>query len=137
MGGGLASKPAQALAKKTSSAISKATSKSTTTTLSQSSKPQEPYNRRNHYGNTPKKSDRTALKVKPDEVVDHDPPLVKRYYEGDPKISEKPGYKMTSAERRASANDRTRMAPQKKTDSNKQGGEMSQYSKQKKKEHDL
>ena len=39
------------------------------------------------------------------------PPLVQRYYEGDPGIGEKPGYLMTPEERRASANDRSRMRP--------------------------
>lgn len=67
------------------------------------SEPAEPYNRRDKYGNTPTKSDRQALGAGPDQVVDHDPPLVKRYYEGDPTIGEKPGYQMTQAERKAGA----------------------------------
>ena len=62
-------------------------------------KPTEPYNRRKHYGNTPTKKDRQVVGGSPD----HDPPLVKRYYEGDPSTGEKPGYQMTASERRASA----------------------------------
>ncbi len=93
----------------------------------------EPYNRRKHYGSTPKKSDRTAISAKADEVADHDPSLVKRYYEGDPATGEKPGKDLTAAERRASANDRSRMKRQPKADSNKQGAEMQRYSKEQKK----
>ena len=66
-------------------------------------KPTESYNRRKHYGNTPTKKDRQVVGGSPD----HDPPLVKRYYEGDPSTGEKPGYQMTASERRASAQDRT------------------------------
>ena len=62
-------------------------------------KPTEPYNRRKHYGNTPTKKDRQVVGGSPD----HDPPLVKRYYEGDHSTGEKPGYQMTASERRASA----------------------------------
>lgn len=98
------------------------------------SKPKEPYNRKKHYGNTPKKSNRKFFGAKKDEVIDHDPPLVKRYYEGDPKIGEKPGYQMTPKERKASANDRSRMQKQPRNESNKQGGEMSKYSRKKKKD---
>lgn len=64
-------------------------------------------------------------------------PLVKRYYEGDPKTGEKPGYLQTPAERKASANDRTRMQPATKAEQNSQGGQMSQYSKEQKKRHGL
>jgi hypothetical protein len=95
--------------------------------------PQEPYNRQKHYGRTPKQSDRQAVGAGPDEVADHDPPLVKRYYEGDPATGEKPGYLMTEAERKASAGDRGRMAPQSRPASDRQGGEMSRYSKEQKK----
>jgi hypothetical protein len=96
--------------------------------------PREAYNRRKHYGDTPSKSDREAIGG---ESTDHDPPLVKRFYEGDPEIGEKPGYQQTPEERRASAKDRTRMRPSTKEAQRKQGGEMSGYSKQKKKDHDL
>jgi hypothetical protein len=72
--------------------------------------------------------------VKPGDIADHDPPLAKRLYEGDPQIGEKPGYQMTPEERAASASDRTRLKPQPKEDSNAQGGRMSHYSKSKKKE---
>jgi hypothetical protein len=97
-------------------------------------KPTEPYNRRKHYGNTPTKADRKAIGG---ESVDHDPPLVKRYYEGDPKKGEKPGYLQTTIERRESANDRSRMKPSTKVEQNKQGAKMSKYSKEKKKEYGL
>lgn len=96
--------------------------------------PTEPYNRRKHYGDTPKKSDRKEIGG---ESVDHDPPLVKRYYEGDPKTGEKPGYLQTPAERKASANDRSRMQPSTKAEQNKQGAEMSKYSKEQKKKYGL
>ncbi|MNK15617.1 hypothetical protein D3C87_337640 [compost metagenome] len=104
---------------------------------SQENKPKEAYNRRKHYGNTPKKSDRKEFGANPDEVVDHDPELVKRYYEGDPKTGEKPGYQMTPEERKASANDRTRMRLQPKSESNKQGADASRYSREQKKKNDL
>ncbi len=100
-------------------------------------KPTEPYNRKKHYGKTPTQSDRTAIGAGQDEVADHGPPLVKRYYEGDPARGEKPGWQLTEDERRASAGDRSRMQPQPKSESNKQGGEMSRYSREKKKEHGL
>ncbi len=100
-------------------------------------KPTEAYNRLKHYGRTPTKADRTALGAQPGQVVDHDPPLVQRYYDGDPSVGEKPGYLMTPAERRASANDRSRMRLQPKTESNRQGRQMQEYSKQKKAEHGL
>ena len=99
-------------------------------------KPTVAYNRRNHYGNTPKKSDRTALGANKDQVVDHTVPLVQHYYEGDGNGG-KPGYMMTKQQRVDFANDRSRMQLQDKGDSHKQGGQMSNYSKQKKKEHGL
>jgi RHS repeat-associated protein len=96
--------------------------------------PEEPYNRRKHYGNTPKKSDRKHFGADDDEVVDHDPPLVERYYEGDPSAKEKPGFKMSDSDRKKSANDRSRMKVQSRKESNVQGGKMSAYSKKKKKD---
>jgi hypothetical protein len=99
--------------------------------------PTEPYNRRKHYGSTPTKADRKAVGAGADQVADHNPPLAQRFYEGDPATGEKPGYLMTDAERKASGSDRSRMEPQPKADSNSQGGKMSKYSKQKKKEFGL
>jgi len=90
--------------------------------------PTEPYNRKKHYGNTPTAADRKAVGGSPD----HDPPLVVRYYEGDSKTGEKPGYLQTPVERKASAKDRSRMTPSTKEEQNKQGGQMSQYSKEQK-----
>ena len=90
--------------------------------------PSEPYNRAKHYGRTPTKSDRDAVGAGPDEVADHDPPLVKRYYEGDPANGEKPGYEMTEQERAESAGDQSRMSPQPRAESNAQGGAMRVYS---------
>jgi hypothetical protein len=78
-----------------------------------------------------------ALGAGPDQVVDHNPPLVKRYYAGDPAIGEKPGIDMNDEERRASANDRSRMQLQPKSESNAQGAEMSRYSQGQKKERGL
>ena len=99
--------------------------------LSEYDKPIEPYNRKKHYGNTPTKKDRQVIGGSPD----HDPPLVKRYYEGDPSTGEKPGYQMTPSERRASAQDRSRMKPSTREEQNSQGGQMSKYSKEMKKKY--
>ena len=68
------------------------------------------------------------------EVLDHEPPLVKRYYEGDPARGEPPGHQLSPAERKASGADRTRMSRQPRAESDSQGGKMSQYSKKKKRE---
>jgi len=95
--------------------------------------PAQAYSRARDYGRTPTAADRKALGASPNEVVDHDPPLVKRYYDGDPARGEKPGMEMTPAERVVSAGDRSRMQLQPKADSNKQGAEMQRYSMQKKK----
>jgi RHS repeat-associated protein len=92
-------------------------------------KPTEPYNRKKHYGNTPTAADRKAVGAGDNEVADHDPPLVQRYYEGDPSTGEAPGFQMTPEERANSAGDLTRMSPQSRADSNAQGGQMSKYSK--------
>ncbi|MEL6142273.1 MAG: RHS repeat-associated core domain-containing protein, partial [Bacteroidota bacterium] len=92
-------------------------------------RPSEPYNRRKHYGNTPRQSDRDHFGTSgTGDVVDHDPPLVQRYYEGDPSVGEPPGYTQTPEQRRASANDRSRMQRQSGEESNSQGGRMSWYS---------
>ncbi len=95
--------------------------------------PKEPYNRRKHYGSTPTSKDREVVGGSPD----HDPPLVQRYYEGDPSIGEKPGYLMTPEERKASANDRSRMRPSTQEAQRRQGAEMAQYSKGMKKKYGL
>lgn len=99
--------------------------------------PLEPYNRRDHYGTSPTKADRTALGATSADVVDHNPPLVQRYYEGDPATGELPGWQISPEQRRASANDRARMELQPKDDSNAQGGDMSNYSKQMKRRYGL
>lgn len=100
-------------------------------------RPTQAYNRKALYGRTPTQADRRALGAGPDQVVDHNPPLVKRYYEGDPATGEKPGYQMTQQERRASATDRSRMQLQPKADSNKQGGEMKAYAQEQKQKNGL
>jgi hypothetical protein len=99
--------------------------------------PLEKYQRRKHYGSTPTKADRKAIGAGPDDVADHNPPLVQRYWDGDPATGEKPGRLMTKNERRVSANDRTRMKIQPKSESNMQGAEMSKFSKEKNKENGL
>jgi RHS repeat-associated protein len=99
-------------------------------------KPSEAYNRQKHYGNTPTTSDRTALNATANDVVDHKTPLVKHYYEGDGNGG-KPGHAMTSEQRKAFAKDRSKMQLQSKRESNQQGGQMSNYSKAKKKEYNL
>jgi hypothetical protein len=96
--------------------------------------PSEAYNREAHYGKTPTAADKKDVGG---ESVDHDPPLVKRYYEGDPASGEKPGYQQTPAQRKASASDRSRMRPSTKAAQKKQGGQMSSYSKAQKKKHGL
>jgi RHS repeat-associated protein len=98
--------------------------------------PSEAYNRTKHYGNTPTKADRKALGAGKDEVVDHKRSLVRHYYEGDGKGG-KAGHNMTDTQRREFAKDRGNHQKQKREDSNKQGGQESNYSKQKKKEHGL
>ena len=90
--------------------------------------PSEPYNRIKHYGRTPTQADRNAIGVGKGQVADHDPPLVVRFYNGDPSIGEKPGFQMTLPERRASAGDRSRMNIQSAADSNRQGGLLSHWS---------
>ena len=94
----------------------------------------EPYDRRLHYGNTPTRGDRAALGADSGEVVNHEPPLVKRYYEGDPTRGEKPGSAMSGDERRASASDRSRMNRQSKRDSCAQGADCSRYAREKRTE---
>jgi hypothetical protein len=97
--------------------------------------PPEPYNRRKHFGNTPTAADRAALGAGPDDVVDHQPPLVKRYYEGDPATGEWPAWQLSDTQRRASGNDRDRMGLQLKSESNAQGAEMSNFSKEMKRRY--
>jgi hypothetical protein len=82
---------------------------------------QERYNRDVHYPNTPTAADRRALGAGPGQVVDHDPPLVRRWYDGDPAIGELPGRFMTPEQRAASAADRSRMRVMSKTESDRQG----------------
>ncbi|MEJ1241851.1 Ig-like domain-containing protein [Chryseolinea sp. T2] len=100
-------------------------------------KPTVAYNRKKHYPNTPTRSDRKALGAGPNQVVDHNPSLVERFYLGDPVIGEKPGYLQTTAERKAGASDRNRMQLQEKHDSNVQGGEKAKFSKEMKKKFGL
>jgi hypothetical protein len=98
--------------------------------------PKEPYKRGKHYGKTPTAADRKALGAKSDEVLDHTTPLVRHYYEGDG-VGGKPGHQMTEAERKAFAKDRSKMQRQKKSESTKQGAEMSRYSREQKKKNNL
>jgi hypothetical protein len=99
--------------------------------------PKEPYDRAKHYGRTPTQADRNAVGAGPGEVADHDPPLVTRYYEGDPARGEKPGWQQTPQERAASAADRSRMQPQPRPASNAQGGQLRGYSQKQKKANGL
>lgn len=94
----------------------------------ESGQPPFPYDRVTHYGNTPTAADRIALGAREGQVVDHDPPLVERYYRGDPKTSEKAGFLMDQASRLRSAQDRTRMRLHSKEDSDLQSLTMRQYS---------
>ena len=91
-------------------------------------KPAEPYNRSKHYGKTPTAADRQWFMVNrkaavnkainkqkkhsgnSEWVLDHEPPLVTRYYKG--ASGEKPGFKMTDSERKNSGRNRNRMTPQ-------------------------
>lgn len=92
---------------------------------------------RHYYGQTPTAADRKALGASSSQAVDHDPPLVKRWWEGDPARGEPPGMYQTDAQRKASAADRSRMRLQDRSDSNAQGGEMANYSKRKNREHGI
>lgn len=94
----------------------------------ESGTPREPYSRVAHYGNTPTAADRLALGAGPGQVVDHDPPLVVRYYEGDPRTGERAGHLMSQGERLLSAADRSRMRVHSDAESRKQGDEMAKYS---------
>jgi hypothetical protein len=136
-GGEAAIEGTEAATKGTEAATKEATKGTEVGSAKEASKPTEPYNRQTHYGKSPSAADRQAVGAGPGEVADHEPPLVQRYYEGDPSTGEKPGYMMTDKERKASAGDRSRMTPQPRADSDRQGGEMSAYSRQKKKEHGL
>lgn len=68
------------------------------------------YDRPTQYGRTPTAADRAAIGAGSGQVVDHQPPLSKRWYFGDPARGEIPGYLMTPTQRAASAADRTRMS---------------------------
>jgi RHS repeat-associated protein len=92
--------------------------------------PVEPYNRATHYGRTPTAADRAAIGAGRGEVADHTPPLVVRYYYGDPETGEMPGYRQTPEQRAASAADRTRMSPQPRSESNAQGGKMAAFARE-------
>jgi hypothetical protein len=95
--------------------------------------PAEPYDRVKHYGHTPTAADRNYFAAQAasmglsDWVVDHRPPLVQRYYVLDARYG-KPGYEMSPTDRRTSASDRRRMAPQDRSQSDVQGGTMSAQS---------
>jgi hypothetical protein len=97
--------------------------------------PEEPYNRARFYGNTPTRADRAALGAGPGQVVNHEPPLVQRYYDGDPSIGERPGFNMSAQQRAASAQDRSRMELQPASDSYRQGYDMKNYSQQQKEKY--
>ena len=92
---------------------------------------------RSRYGRTPTAADRAAIGAGPGQVADHDPPLVKRWWEGDPSTGEKPGIEMTDEELKASGSDRSRMQVQPQSESNSQGGKMAAYSRQQNQDHDL
>jgi hypothetical protein len=94
----------------------------------ESGMPPWPYDRVKLYGNTPTPADRSALGAGTGQVVDHDPPLVVRYYLGDSAHGEKAGYLMTQSERLISAQDRTRMRLHSKSESDQQAEEMKQFS---------
>lgn len=93
----------------------------------------EAYDREKHYGHTPTEADRTHFGAGPDDVVDHNPPLVERYYKGDPMYGGKPGKDLSPAERLASGKNRAMMKLQPKLESHGQGGKMSAYSKEQRK----
>lgn len=101
----------------------------------ESGTPRAPYNRVAHYGNTPTAADRLALGAGLGQVVDHDPPLVVRYYEGDSRTGEKAGHLMSQGERLTSAADRSRMRVHSDAESRKQGDEMAKYSNAMKHKH--
>jgi RHS repeat-associated protein len=98
--------------------------------------PKEAYNRQKHYGKTPTAKDRKDLNAGKDDDIDHITPLVRHFYEGDGKGG-KPGYLMTDIERKlwAAYQDNMRVAP--KSNNRSEGGALSQYSKDKKKQYNL
>jgi len=83
--------------------------------------PAIPYNREVHYPNTPTNTDRAL------GLTDHEPPLVQRYYDGDPAMNELPGFLQSDAERAASAADRSRLRVPIE-DYHAQGGRLKSYS---------
>jgi len=99
--------------------------------------PPEAYDRQKHYGNTPTRADREKLGIadNPNMVADHNPPLVKRYYEGDPNFGGKRGWELTDEQRKESA--KLGLKPQPIDESRAQGGKMSAYAKEKKQAHGL
>jgi hypothetical protein len=104
---------------------------------SQTQGPTEAYNRLKHYGRSPTKADRAFYGARPGESIDHDPPLVMRYYEGDPALGERPGFELTPEARRGSANDRSRMKIATDAEQDSQGGRMSDYSKKQRQKNGL
>jgi len=83
--------------------------------------PTRPYNRARDYPNSPSAANRRA------GITDHQPPLVQRYYEGDPAANEPPGHQMTPEQRAESAADPARLQIPEE-DYHSQGGKMRQYS---------
>ncbi|NDV78467.1 RHS repeat domain-containing protein [Dysgonomonas sp. 511] len=92
--------------------------------------PTEPYNRQKHYGNTPTAAQKSSVPAGME--FDHDPMLVKHYYEGvDGSL---PGYNMTNAERRKFAQDINNGKAATPKEQRRQGAKAAAYSKKKKKQ---
>ncbi len=107
------------------------------TTQSEVPPPTEAYNRLKHYGKTPTSTDRKALGATSGQDVDHTISLVKHYYEGDGTAGCKPGYTQSPAQRRQFAQNRSNMKVVPSSENKSGGGKLSQYSKNKKKQHGL
>ena len=89
--------------------------------------PRERYDREGHYGVTPTTAQRAA--VPPGMSFDHEPPLVRHYYEG-PGDGRLPGYNLTEQERRDYGKSLESGKPATISEQKAQGGRESAYSKQ-------
>lgn len=98
--------------------------------------PKEAYNRTKHYGKTPTASDRKALKATEGQDVDHTLPLVRHYYDGDGSGGI-PGWQMSELQRKLWAKNRANMNVMPRGKNRSEGGKLTEYFKQKKKEYNL
>jgi RHS repeat-associated protein len=96
--------------------------------------PDEAYNRRVHYGDTPTPEQRASVPAGME--FDHDPVLVRHYYDG-PGDGSLPGFNLTEAERKASAADPNSGKAATPAEQRRQGAEAARYSKEQKRKYGL